>query len=70
MSLRNPLQYNPSAEILRGNNLGPNDFSELFMHCYEYTLSVKLGLAQNQTFSNNFVDLKNQYYADIDEQKY
>lgn len=57
---------------MRGSNLGPNDFSPLFMYCYDYMVQIKLGLPQTQIFSNNLVDLKAHYYAEThnDEQKF
>lgn len=57
---------------MRGSNLGPSDFSPLFMNCYDYMVQVKLGIPQTQIFSNNLVDLKAHYYAESlnDEQKF
>ena len=40
------------------------------MHCYEFFINAKVGLPNNQVISYNQIDLKNQYYSDIDEQKY
>ena len=71
MALRNPLEHSQQNEVLRtGQNLGSLDFSDLFMNCYEYFINVKVGLPNNQVISYNQVDLKNQYYSNIDEQKY
>ena len=46
------------------------DFSPLFMHCYEFLLGIKVGLPNNSVISSNMIDLKNIYYAEIDEQKF
>ena len=43
------------------------DFSPLFMHCYEFLLNIRVGLPNNSIISSNMVDLKNIYYAEIDE---
>lgn len=40
------------------------------MHCYEFFINSKVGLPNNQVISYNQIDLKNQYYNDIDESKY
>ena len=36
VALRNPLEFNQQSELMRGSNLGPNDFSLYFMNCYDY----------------------------------
>lgn len=46
------------------------DFSPLFMHCYEFLLNIRVGLPNNSVISSNMVDLKNIYYAEIDEPKF
>lgn len=40
------------------------------MHCYQYFINAKVGLPNNQVISYHQVDLKAQYYADIDEAKF
>ena len=71
MALRNPLEHSAQNEVLRtGQTLGQRDFSPLFMHCYEFFINAKVGLPNNQVISYNQIDLKNQYYNDIDESKY
>ncbi len=40
------------------------------MHCYEFFINSKVGLPNNQVISYNQIDLKGQYYGDIDESKY
>ena len=71
VALRNPLEHSAQNEVLRtGQTLGTRDFSPLFMHCYEFFINAKLGLPNNQVISYNQIDLRNQYYNDIDENKY
>jgi len=71
VALRNPLEHSSSNEVLRtGQTLGSRDFSPLFMHCYQYFINAKVGLPNNQVISYHQVDLKAQYYADIDEAKF
>lgn len=65
VALRNPLEFNHQSELMRGSNLGPNDFSQFFMSCYDYMGQVKLGMPQTQIFSNNLVDLKSYYYSEV-----
>jgi hypothetical protein len=40
------------------------------MHCYEFLLNIRVGLPNNSVISSNMIDLKNMYFADIDEAKY
>ena len=40
------------------------------MHCYEFFINAKVGLPNNQVISYNQIDLKAQYFNDIDESKY
>jgi hypothetical protein len=40
------------------------------MHCYEFLLNIRVGLPNNSIISSNMVDLKNIYYAEIDEQRF
>ena len=58
-------------EVLRtGQTLSRNDFSPLFMHCYEFLLNIRVGLPNNAVISSNLADLKNIYFAEIDEAKF
>jgi hypothetical protein len=40
------------------------------MHCYEFLINVRVGLPNNSVISNNMIDLKNHYFAEIDEARY
>lgn len=71
VALRNPLEHVQQNEVLRtGQTLGRADFSPLFMHCYEYLLNIRLGLPNNSLISRNLTDLKNIYFAEIDETRF
>lgn len=71
VALRNPLEHVQQNEVLRtGQTLTRLDFSPLFMHCYEFLLNIRVGLPNNSVISSNMIDLKNMYFADIDEAKY
>jgi len=71
VALRNPLEHVQSNEVLRtGQTLDRSDFSPLFMHCYEFLINVRVGLPNNSVISNNMIDLKNHYFAEIDEARY
>jgi hypothetical protein len=71
VALRNPLEHVQQNEVLRtGQTLTRVDFSPLFMHCYEFLLNIRVGLPNNSVISSNMVDLKNIYFADIDEAKF
>jgi len=40
------------------------------MHCFEFFTNIRVGLPNNSVISNNLIDLKQHYYAEVDEMKY
>ena len=44
VALNNPFEHSKQEEFLRNNQLlGPQDFSPMFMHCYDYFMQTRMG---------------------------